>query len=140
MQKRCLKASFCVACLYILLTLLSHISYTHNMETITIVLYTTDTGRQPYVDWFKKLDKRDKSIVLSRLARLRQENFGDCKKINGASIWELRIDYGPGYRVYFGRQDNVVVVLLVGGDKGSQERDIKKAQQYWLDHLENKDG
>ena len=110
------------------------------METITIVLYTTDTGRQPYVDWFKKLDKRDKSIVLSRLARLRQENFGDCKKIKGAAIWELRIDYGPGYRVYFGRQDNVVVVLLVGGDKGSQERDIKKAQQYWLDHLENKDG
>lgn len=52
-------------------------------------------------------------------------------------MWELRIDYGPGYRIYFGRNDAELVILLLGGNKGSQDRDIKKAKKYWTDYRES---
>lgn len=62
-------------------------------------------------------------------------NFGDAKIIqNAEGIWELRIDYGPGYRIYFGKDGKTVVILLIGGEKKSQNRDIRKAKQYWLEY------
>lgn len=65
-------------------------------------------------------------------------NFGDAKMIKGGEgIWELRIDYGPGYRVYFGKQGATIVILLTGGDKKSQNRDIAKAKRYWLDYKDS---
>jgi len=72
-------------------------------------------------------------MVRVRLNRLRLGNFGDCKFV-GDGVHELRIAYGPGYRVYFGREGNFVVILLSGGDKGSQTRDITKAKEFWLDY------
>lgn len=65
-------------------------------------------------------------------------NFGDCKPI-GEEVFELRVDFGPGYRVYFGQVGPEVVLLLCGGDKSSQGRDIRKAQEYWADYRSRDD-
>lgn len=103
------------------------------MNMIRVITYITVTGKEPLVDWLDALDKRTKQIILARIARLRLGNLGDCKSIKGASgICELRIDYGSGYRVYFGRKGIHLIVLLIGGDKGSQIRDIEKAKKLWL--------
>lgn len=111
------------------------------MKKIEIIPYTTSAGKQPFVDWHKKLTVATESIVLTRLTRVRSGNFGDCKQIKGGGgVYELRIDYGAGYRIYFGKSGETVVVLLVGGDKGSQTRDIEKAKRYWLDFKEQRHG
>lgn len=111
------------------------------MEKIEIIPYTTDAGKQPFFDWHRKLDVKVKSIIMARFARLRRGNFGDCKSIVGArGLFELRIDYGSGYRIYYGKVGTTIVVLLVGGDKSSQDRDIVKAKKYWLDFKEQNDG
>ena len=103
--------------------------------SIKAIIYKTSTGKQPFSEWFIDLDRETRAIVTTRLKRVGLGNFGDCKMLKQTDgVWELRIDYGPGYRIYFGKQGNEVVVLLVGGDKGSQERDIAKAQRYWLSH------
>ena len=107
------------------------------IETIKIILYTTSAGKQPFVEWQKTLTVKVESIVISRLARIRDGNFGDHKPLSGGDgVYELRIDYGPGFRVYYGKKGATIVVLLVGGDKGSQSRDIAKAKRYWLDFKE----
>jgi putative addiction module killer protein len=82
-------------------------------------------------------DVRAVGIVRARLNRIRLGNFGDCKSVGGG-VEELRIDFGPGYRVYYGREGSVVVVLLCGGDKRSQVRDILTAQKYWKEYLDAK--
>ncbi len=74
----------------------------------------------------------------SRLNRIRLGNFGDCKSVGGG-VEELRIDFGPGYRVYYGREGSLAVVLLGGGSKKSQARDIVTAQRRWKEHLDAKD-
>lgn len=109
------------------------------MHTIEIIVYATSTGKEPFSDWQKKLDTMVQAIVISRLARIRLGNLGDAKMIkNGGGIWEFRIDCGPGYRIYFGKQGSTIVILLTGGDKKSQSRDIVKAKQYWLEYKELK--
>jgi len=75
--------------------------------------------------------------VRSRLNRIRLGNFGDCKSVGGG-VEELRIDFGPGYRVYYGREGALVVVLLCGGSKKSQARDIVTAQRQWKEYLDAK--
>jgi putative addiction module killer protein len=82
-------------------------------------------------------DGRTVGIVRARLNRVRLGNFGGCKSV-GRGVEELRIDYGPGYRIYYGRQGPLVVVLLCGGDKSTQARDILTAQKYWKDYLDAK--
>lgn len=81
------------------------------------------------MDWLENL--RDLSAydrIAARLARIVLGNFGDVKQV-GNGIGELRFDFGPGYRVYFQRRGSVVVLLLCGGDKSSQAKDIKRAMQ-----------
>lgn len=108
------------------------------MNLIEIVLYASDTGKEPFSDWESRLDKPMRAAVMRRLDRVRLGNFGDAKRLQGVSgIWELRIDQGPGYRVYFGKEGSMIVVLLCGGSKKSQTRDIAKAKQYWLDYKES---
>ena len=71
--------------------------------------------------------------IVARIARLAAGNFGDCKPL-GDGVWELRIDWGPGYRVYYAMIDRRCVLLLGGGDKRRQSTDIKRAVDYWNDH------
>jgi len=82
-----------------------------------------------YQKWFEKLkDSRAKARIDIRVRRLSLGNAGDVKPV-GSGISELRIDYGPGYRVYYIQTDSEIIVLLAGGDKSSQSRDIKKAKE-----------
>lgn len=88
-------------------------------------------GKCPYLDWEQKLAKDIRGIVRIRINRLRLGNFGDCKPIKGITgLYELRIHFGPGYRLYFGKAKDKLVIVLCGGDKGSQTRDIEKAKEY----------
>jgi putative addiction module killer protein len=82
-----------------------------------------------YARWFEKLrDQRARARVLARVRRLSLGNPGDVEAV-GEGVSELRINYGPGYRVYFKQVGSAIVVLLAGGDKRSQKRDIEKAKE-----------
>jgi putative addiction module killer protein len=82
-----------------------------------------------YVQWLDDLrDIRARARVLARVERLAAGNPGDVKSV-GEGVSEMRIDYGPGYRVYFTRRGNEIVILLAGGDKSTQDADIKTAQE-----------
>ena len=84
---------------------------------------------ETFSKWLDRLrDARARVRVLSRLTRVEGGNLGDHKPV-GEDVSELRIDYGPGYRVYFTKRGNTIIVLLIGGDKSSQEQDIKRAIQ-----------
>jgi putative addiction module killer protein len=78
--------------------------------------------------WLKKLkDTRGKVSIIRRIARVTQGNFGDHKSV-GDEVWELRLTTGPGYRIYYTKKDDEIVILLVGGDKSTQTEDISKAK------------
>jgi putative addiction module killer protein len=82
--------------------------------------------------WLRKLkDLRVKAKILIRLQKLEQdEHFGECETV-GDGIKELKINYAKGYRVYFKEQDKKIIILLIGGDKSSQQSDIEKAKEIW---------
>ncbi len=83
---------------------------------------------EQFISWFQELrDRRAKARIQARIDRVELGNFGDTKSV-GAGVYELRIPYGPGYRVYYVRQGAIVVILLAGGDKSTQNADIKKAK------------
>jgi putative addiction module killer protein len=104
---------------------------------IEILLYRKGHSN-PFSEWLTSLrDARAVGVVRSRLNRIRLGNFGDCKSVGGG-VEELRIDFGPGYRVYYGRKGALVVVLLCGGSKKSQARDIATAQSQWKEYLDAK--
>ncbi|MCC5652183.1 type II toxin-antitoxin system RelE/ParE family toxin [Nostoc sp. XA013] len=71
--------------------------------------------------------------IRARLDRVEDGNLGDCKSV-GEGVFELKIDYGPGYRLYFGEEGITIIILLCGGDKSTQKQDIDKAQEYWKDY------
>ena len=106
------------------------------MDTSQIELleYVSDDGKNIFRTWLRKLkDSTARARIRVRLNRVRLGNFGDCKSV-GQGVSELRIDYGPGYRIYFGKSGTVVVLLLCGGTKQSQTKDIRKAQKYWAEY------
>jgi putative addiction module killer protein len=84
-----------------------------------------------FVKWFDGLrDRQARARIDARIARLRQGNRGDAKPLKGTGgVYELRVDYGPGYRVYYTQRGSVVVVLLCGGDKRTQDADIERARE-----------
>ena len=95
---------------------------------------TAERSKDLYVDWLRGLrDIKAKVAVIRRVARIEQGNFGDHKFCRDG-VWELRVDIGPGYRVYFGEDPEHIVVLICGGDKSSQSNDINKARIYWKEH------
>jgi len=100
------------------------------------IAYQTATGKQPFDEWLEKVRKRNRvaaEVIDSRLARIRaQGHFGDCRSV-GAGVYELRIHVGPGYRVYYLLHGQNIVVLLAGGEKNDQHRDIEKAHHYAAD-------
>ena len=102
-------------------------------------IYTADDGSAPFSKWLDKLkDGRGRGVIRTRLARIRLGNMGDCKPV-GEGVFELRVDFGPGYRVYFGQEGDTLVILLCGGDKGTQDQDIQKAKKYWTDYRRRDD-
>ena len=101
---------------------------------IEVRKYQDSIGRVPYDRWFNKLrDSRAKSRIQIRVDRLAIGLEGDSKSV-GSGVRELRIPEGRGYRVYFGRDGDTVVLLLCGGEKSTQSQDIEKAKQYWRDY------
>jgi putative addiction module killer protein len=98
--------------------------------------YITIGGKVPFAAWFDSLkDVKTQTIVLKRLDRVALGNLGDHRSV-GSGVYELRIDYGSGYRIYFGQVNSVIVLLLCGGDKGTQDQDIVDAKEYWKDYGE----
>lgn len=93
----------------------------------------TNNNRAPFSDWLSSLDRPIKARVLTRIDRVRRGNFGDTKSV-GEGVFELRLNFGPGYRVYFGRQGETLIILLCGGQKDSQMKDIKRAIELWVQH------
>ncbi|WP_036487494.1 type II toxin-antitoxin system RelE/ParE family toxin [Myxosarcina sp. GI1] len=102
----------------------------------TILTYVKADGSAPFNDWLEALrDRKARAIVRARLNRIRLGNLGDCKSV-GEGVKELRIKFGAGYRVYFGQEGDAIVILLSGGDKSSQDKDIRQAKKYWQDYQE----
>ena len=98
--------------------------------------YLTDSGKDVFQDWLESLrDRQAQARIAVRLARLSAGNLGDCKPV-GDGVWELRLDWGPGYRVYYARAGDVLILLLCGGDKRTQQKDIEQARAYWQHHQE----
>ena len=109
------------------------------MTDISILHYRTIEGRFPYREWIASIDDTaSRATVLARVDRLASGAFGDWKAV-GDGVCELRVHRGPGYRVYFGRDGNAVVILLCGGQKRSQDADIRLAKRYWSDYEARKE-
>ena len=96
--------------------------------------YQAQSGRSPFVDWLGQLVDREARVrIEARLATVAAGSFGDVKSV-GDGVMELRVDWGPGYRIYFAKVGLAVVLLLGGGDKRSQDEDIKRAKDYLHDY------
>jgi putative addiction module killer protein len=104
------------------------------MEAIPreILICQVEDGKEPFTEWLAGLDAKTEAIVLERIDRIEDGNFGDVEPA-GAGISELRIDFGPGYRVYFG-QIGKQVHLIGGGTKKNQQREIDAAKRFWREH------
>ena len=98
----------------------------------------TNDGKSVFQGWLRTLrDRRAKINITKRLAQAKKGNFGDTRPIgNGAH--EMRIDYGPGYRVYYANDEETIIVLLCGGDKSTQDEDINAAKGYWAAYKREK--
>jgi putative addiction module killer protein len=100
---------------------------------IELFRYQRDDGREPFSEWLNGLrDKVAQTRIRMRLRQLELGNFGDVEPV-GEGVMELRVHVGAGYRVYCGRHGKAVVLLLCGGDKGSQDADIKRAKDLWAE-------
>ena len=96
--------------------------------------YITEQGRNPFQRWFRKLTKQQANRVNTALSRMITGQLQDTKHV-GEGVYELRLHMGPGYRIYFGRDGARLIILLIGGDKSSQQRDIRRSQGFWRAHL-----
>lgn len=98
--------------------------------------YTSPSGKQPVRLWLEKIkDKLTQAMIYKRIRQDGLGNFGNCKSV-GRGVHELKIDYGPGFRVYYGIHKNELILLLSGGDKSTQQVDIEKAKLSWKNWLE----
>jgi putative addiction module killer protein len=104
---------------------------------IELLEYTDTEGRSPFADWFNELDAPAAAKVATALVRVEQGNFSNAKGVGGG-VLEYRVDFGAGYRVYFGKDGERVVILLAGGTKKRQQRDIETAQTRWQDYKQRK--
>ena len=102
-----------------------------------IQIYRTPNGQQPFTEWLESIrDVNTQDRIRARANRLKFGNFGDYKSV-GDGVCELRLNFGPGYRIYFGMGGSMIVLLLCDGDKSSQARDIERAKTYWLQYKES---
>jgi putative addiction module killer protein len=104
-------------------------------KPIDLQVYLRPDDSAPFREWLRGLrDVTGRAVVFTRLDRVRSGNFGDVRSVGGG-VSELRVQFGPGYRIYFGRRGSLLVILLSGGDKSSQEKDIRRAKLLWQDFL-----
>ncbi len=101
-----------------------------------VLIFRDRAGCSPYLEWLGMLDWKMQERILSRVSRLKRGQFGDFKTL-GESLYELRLFFGPGYRVYFGEHQGKMVLILSGGDKSTQKKDIKTARELWKIYLED---
>jgi len=106
---------------------------------VQIRRYVTEAGRDVFGEWLSGVkDMRTRARILARIDRLATGNFGDCKSL-GSGLYELRLDFGPGYRVYYALVGRTCVLLLCGGDKRTQAADIRRARTYLEDYRKRSD-
>lgn len=107
-----------------------------NAQPRTLQFYRTPNGSEPFNEWYRSIrDPNTRYRIQRRLERLEEGNFGDYRSV-GEDVFELRLHFGPGYRIYFGEVHNEIILVLFGGDKSSQQRDIERAKTYWLEYKE----
>lgn len=104
---------------------------------IEVRLYVDLVGRNPFGRWFEALDAPAAAKVTAAIARIEQGDLSNMKSVR-EGVMEYRIDFGPGYRLYFGRDGDALVVLLAGGTKKRQNRDIETARSRWADYKRRK--
>ena len=104
-----------------------------------ILEYLDASDGSPYRDWFDALDTAAAAKVTVAITRMRLGNLSNAKGV-GSGVQEFRIDFGPGYRIYFGKDGEMVVILLAGGTKKRQQADIETAQMRWADYKRRKKG
>lgn len=109
-----------------------------NITDVPLVVreYVTSDGTSPFRKWLAGLALETRARVQARVFRFESGNLGDHKTV-GDGVWEARLDFGPGYRVYFAKTGRTVILLLVGGDKRSQKKDINRAKHYWAQYVED---
>ena len=109
--------------------------------TYKVKIYQKENGERPYDDWIDSLSPKEGARITSRINRIELGNLGKFKPV-GEGVYELKIDFGPGYRVYFGKEGNIIILLLNGGTKRHQQRDIDQAKKYWKKYKDRgkKDG
>src|SRR5882672_10605590 len=113
------------------------VTYVLPSEMVDIREYLDSKASSPFAQWFGGLDATAAAKVTTAVRRLELGNFSNAKGV-GTGIFEYRIDFGPGYRVYFGKDGDTVVILLGGGTKKRQDRDIATAQARWDDYKKRK--
>ena len=101
--------------------------------------YLAPNGESPFADWFDDLDSQAAAKVTVALVRIGQGNLSNVKGV-GSGVFEFRVNFGPGYRLYFGKDGETIVILLAGGTKTRQARDIENAQVRWQDYRDRKKG
>src|SRR4051794_6276774 len=100
---------------------------------LTVREYVTADGKSPFRQWLTSLTTAVRARIQARVLRFELGNLGDHKSV-GEGVYEARVMFGPGYRIYFSKEGDTVIVLLGGGTKGSQAKDIARAQGFWRDH------
>lgn len=111
--------------------------YTTDMTSLRIAIYYKEvsSGKEPAKEWlFSLKDKMGKAKIMNRISRAESGNFGDHRSV-GEGVFELKIDFGPGYRVYYALDGQEIILLLLAGDKSSQSKDIEKSKFYWNQYL-----
>jgi putative addiction module killer protein len=106
---------------------------------LEIRYYAAAGGHQPFAKWYAELEAVARAKVTRAIVRLEQGNLSNVKSV-GEGVLEYRIDFGPGYRVYFGRDGGALLILLTGGTKKRQQQDIDAAHAYWQDYKQSKRG
>jgi putative addiction module killer protein len=109
----------------------------YHQSVLEVREYLDRVGRSPYADWFDRLNREAAAKVAAALARIQQGNLSGAKGV-GSGVYEYRIDFGPGYRIYFGKDGDSLVILVGGGTKKRQQEDIATASSRWQDYKQRK--
>jgi putative addiction module killer protein len=131
-----------VACIFVAYNIQWCPIFIHTVRSMiqikTIEVYVTENGKAPFLDWLRSLqDKTTRGRIRNRIRRLVNGMSGDCEPV-GEGVFELRLFFGSGYRIYFSEYGGSVILLLCGGDKKTQSRDIQKAKDYWKEFKETR--